>query len=107
MADFHSSRTIARTRKPHRCEQCGKLIEPGSPAEYHRGAWEGGFYSHHLHPDCAEAARLFYDEFCAGRSGTWWPQFADGDFDATDHAWMRARFPAVAERLGWTEDDDG
>jgi len=103
MADFHSVHTTVRTRKPHRCEECGKRIELGSAAEYRRGVWEGDFYSYHLHPECSAAAQAFYDELCVPITDSW-PWLVDGDFIASERDWICDRFPVVAERLGWTKE---
>jgi len=46
---------IKRTRKPHSCGWCAKRIESGSSAEYSSGVFEGDFWQHHVHPECAAA----------------------------------------------------
>ena len=52
---FHRSRWIAKTRKPHYCDWCNKMIEPGSSAQYNSGVFEGDFFSGHRHPECSAA----------------------------------------------------
>jgi hypothetical protein len=46
---------IKKTRTPHVCGWCEKIIESGSVAEHSSGIFDGGFWSQHLHPECAAA----------------------------------------------------
>lgn len=56
MSDFyHSGYWIRKTRKPHSCGWCDRIIIAGSAAHYSAGVFEGDFYSQHLHPECAAA----------------------------------------------------
>lgn len=103
MADFSSRKTIKRTLKPHRCEQCGQTIEAGSKAEYLTGRYGGYFYSQHVHVECHEAAIAL-----ATLTGCWgeeFPWFQHNERHWEDEQWMRSKFPSVADRLGWALPD--
>lgn len=56
MSNFHNERQVT-TRKPHRCEWCGKIIEAGETATYSSGKNDGYFYDRYAHPACE---RLIY-----------------------------------------------
>ena len=43
------------TRKEHRCEWCGEMIETGSKARYRAYVFDGDFTSEHMHPECYAA----------------------------------------------------
>lgn len=98
MGDFHNHRTIKATRKRHVCEQCGKWIEAGSPAEYETGSYFGEFYSGHQHVEC-RAAGIAYAEMsgCWGEDFMWFQHQLE---DPDDKAWLLEHHPVVAERLG-------
>ncbi len=51
MSTFHNERRV-KTRKPHRCEWCGKPIEVGETATYSCGKFDGYFYDRYAHPGC-------------------------------------------------------
>lgn len=55
MSFYSGNRWIKATRKNHSCGWCAKRIEAGSPAEYSAGVFEGDFWAHHVHPECAAA----------------------------------------------------
>jgi hypothetical protein len=48
------SRTIKKTRKPHRCDWCNEPIEVGSSCEYRVYIFDG-FGTDYMHPECNEA----------------------------------------------------
>jgi hypothetical protein len=102
---FHSKRFIKNPRKAHRCVHCSAMIPAGTPHLEESGIWEGEFFHHRMHTDCA---------------ALWSEAFADyGDWDdgmaldlaeaieadetrdlvqaAYDH--YRGRFPHVICRL--------
>lgn len=94
-----SSRDIKAVRKTHFCDQCGKKIEPGDPARYAFGVWEGAAYSVYTHPECSKAAHeyanlndLWEDEY------PWFLHMDDPEFG--HHAWLLENHPVVAARLG-------
>jgi len=99
MSDFYSRRTIKATRKPHACNQCGKVIVSGSPAEYGSGMYEGYLYSLYDHIECHEAASAYAK--LNDLYGEEWPNFQYMDDSGCDHlSWLRKEYPVVAERLG-------
>ena len=51
--EFYSSKDIKKTRKAHKCEHCFLSIPKGSTCLYEAGKWEGDFFSHHTHNECA------------------------------------------------------
>jgi hypothetical protein len=97
--DFHSTTDIKRTRKVHICEQCNRPISFGSPARHAAGKYEGDFYSMHMHVECDDAARAYADLNCLWEEDfPWFPHMDDSEHQ--HHAWLRANFPIVADRLG-------
>ena len=54
MGDFLTERKL-RTRKPHRCAQCGKMMDAGQMCFRYSGVFEGDFFSHYEHTDCRKA----------------------------------------------------
>lgn len=97
MTDLHSERTIKAVRKLHVCEQCGRIIPRGFPAQYAFGKYYGDTYSTYTHVECHAAARAY-----AELNDTWgedypWFQHMDRDVDWTD--WLLEHHPIVAERL--------
>lgn len=97
MSDFHVDRTV-KTRKPHRCEQCGTVIEPGSVATRGTGTYCGDFYSHYVHGECRKAGDAY-----AKLTGYWGDEYTW--FQHTDElpeiaGWLIANHPVVAGRLG-------
>lgn len=56
------STDVRQTRRPHRCEWCGEMIEAGSRA-HHRVYRFDGFCSEYMHPECAEAMRELPSEY--------------------------------------------
>jgi hypothetical protein len=45
--------TVKKTRRPHRCGVCGKIIPPGESAQWQTntgGDWDFGTV--YLHPEC-------------------------------------------------------
>lgn len=51
--EFWNSR-VHKARKQHRCEYCGKIIEPGETYSHESGKWEGEFCDYSLCMRCAE-----------------------------------------------------
>lgn len=50
--DFHQVRPIKKTRKPHPCFGCQKIIPSGSPAFYHSCVFEGDFSADYFCEPC-------------------------------------------------------
>lgn len=101
MTDFHTSRKIGKTRKTHCCEQCGKIIDIGSPASKAVGVFDGYFYQNYTHVECNAAAWEFAKE-----SDSWgeeFPFFQYDDRDIETDKWLIENHPIVAERLGIIE----
>lgn len=95
--DFVHCRAVKATRKSHTCCACSHEIQIGSEAEYFAGVFEGSFGAGYYHMDCREAEialndlhDFWGDEFCDLTS------LLDED---EDKAWLRERFPAVADRI--------
>jgi hypothetical protein len=98
MTDFHSSRTIKATRRNHSCDQCGKTIFQGCPAEYGSGKYDGNIYSVYTHVEC-HAAAVEYAKI-NGLYGEDWPWFQHmEDSEHEHHAWLLEKHPIVADRL--------
>lgn len=98
---FFRERRVKATRKPHRCEHCGKGIAIGSPAIYCAGLTEDGdlmtFYGH---VECREAEvdwnaqrGTFGDEF------DWLWAIKDDDEAEDWITWLREKHPIAAEAL--------
>lgn len=76
---MHESKVV-KTRKDHTCEGCCADIPKGSNVGYHKGMFDGGFYSYYLCDECtdfiknldAEALRSLAEEgFHRGDIGEW------------------------------------
>ena len=50
-SEFFNSKTV-RTRKPHRCSGCNKVIPTGSQAEYCAGKYDRDFFSYYACENC-------------------------------------------------------
>lgn len=48
MSDFWVSKSIKKSRKPHRCAHCDEKIEVGSSYSREIGLWEGDFQDYAL-----------------------------------------------------------
>ncbi len=59
---------IVKTRKPHRCEWDGEVIEVGASAHYYSGIFEGDFQSYWMHPECWDA----FLEYGSDYGGSCW-----------------------------------
>jgi hypothetical protein len=97
MSDFWTESTVKAVRKPHRCEDCRKLIEVGSPASHTAGVYDGDFFSNYSHVECRAAA---LDYHCvADLTSDEWPWLHELD-EVEDWKWLIAEHPIVAERMG-------
>ena len=98
MSDFHNSKTV-KTKKIHRCEQCGTAIDAGETCTSATGSYCGDFYSYYIHPEC-EAAGQAYAKLTGywGEEYTW---FQHAETEISDWEWMAENHPIVAKRLGW------
>ena len=59
MSDCYTAAIIKRTRKPHKCDACRRIIPKGSGAFHQWGKSDGAFYSYYLCSTCHELARDF------------------------------------------------
>ena len=55
-ADFNSVKRPT-ARKPHRCDECRRTIEPGEKYERTAAVWEGDFFTNVACAHCAVARR--------------------------------------------------
>ncbi|MBB3453941.1 hypothetical protein FHT86_002197 [Rhizobium sp. BK313] len=103
--DFYCSRTVKAIRKPHECEQCGRQIDVGSPAEYGAGKYDGYFYARYQHIEC-RAAGMAYAEATGlwGEDFTWF-QHADSDQRDDIGEWLLEHHPIVAERINYQREE--
>jgi hypothetical protein len=60
MMEFFSS-TMHKARKPHKCEACGKTIQPGDTYRMENGKWEGDFFTRAWCEDCCNIMDYFFD----------------------------------------------
>ena len=60
--EFSSERTVT-ARKPHKCCECGRVIEVGEQYEYVTGVWEGDFCTFKTCRHCI-AVRLWLRKVC-------------------------------------------
>ena len=100
MTEFIREQRIKATRKPHRCEGCGKMIEAGQPAVAYAQKSEGELYSGHFHTDCRDAEVAWNHE--ADTWGEdWSPLCSIRECDDADDwlAWLAEKFPAVHSRI--------
>lgn len=51
-----------KARKPHRCQECGREIEPGEHYERVAATWEGEFFTNVACAHCA-VARMIVDDY--------------------------------------------
>lgn len=89
-------------RKPHTCDQCRTVINPGET--YLRCAWSsfGDFGHSKEHQDCRKAwSKLAFDVMDYDNwEGA--PFLCDlEDVTEYEHEWLAIHFPAVALRFGW------
>ena len=52
--------TTPKARKPHKCTECGQIIEPGIKYEYVTGIWDGDSHTYKTCPDCLSLRRQFF-----------------------------------------------
>jgi hypothetical protein len=62
---------VRTARKPHRCIECGKQIQPQEKYEYARGKFDGDFWDAHTCLPCAEIADAFYCDSRVYGGGLW------------------------------------
>lgn len=80
-ADFNDTRPV-RARKPHRCVECARTIEPGEV--YYRTAakWEGDFFTVKTCAHCHIARHWFWSRPGSGwLEWTYEGQFAAGEWE--------------------------
>ncbi len=77
MGDGLACTITPRARKPHRCEECGRTIQPGEIYERYAGTWEGSFFTNIACHQCAELRRAvnkvddYYSEGYYGGLSDW------------------------------------
>ena len=87
MTDFCNNRTVKKSRKAHRCENCGEMIPAGSALIHLIGHWDGDFYDFPSHLDCHEAQNNMARE---------------NDYDLNDGVpWLRDMFDEYAMEPGF------
>jgi len=102
--DFLGERLIRAVRKPHRCESCGRTIQPGLPATYATTIQDGDFFAWRSHPECRDAEADWNK-----RRGPWGRPYSCAEdyywlWQAMDdapceRAWLIANHPVAAGRL--------
>lgn len=85
---------IVTARKPHRCDQCRRFVEPGQ--RYRRvGIKDGSLYTFKEHEDCHALATAIWEA-----AGYRWDEYPDlrEEEPETINAW-RGYFPHAANRF--------
>ena len=91
--------TTQTARKSFGCDHCRQPIRPGEQYERTRGIWEGtpGVFRSHL--ECRDCAHEIWKLLgCNWDEGV----LLSADVEPEDHEWIAEKYPAVAERLGFT-----
>lgn len=60
---------MRKARKPHKCYECGRAIEPGERYEVASGIWDGRPDRFKTCPDCLSVRQVFFETWMYG--GTW------------------------------------
>jgi hypothetical protein len=97
MSDFFNRRDLV-ARKPHRCDQCRKMIPVGERHTYSAGRFDGDFQTSREHIECREA----WIELARVREVDWWdprPFLFDDELEREDREWLKSAHPSVASRL--------
>jgi hypothetical protein len=80
---FVNIRDIKKSRRPHKCLECGVVIPPGSAYRTIAGVWEGDF---DRMSQCQLCARIWEDlvdnGFCPDFGGLW--EFIDEEFEEAE-----------------------
>ena len=61
MSDFFNQKYVT-AKKIHKCEFCGKEIQPGERYSYENGVFEGDFFTRKLCPECNSMLNRFCEE---------------------------------------------
>lgn len=102
MSEFHCEHWIKAVKKPHKCEQCGTLIQIGDPATKTAGVCCGDFYYMYQHVECNAAGQAYATlTNYWGEEFTWFQHDHDKDIDE----WLLEYHPIVAARLGVERND--
>jgi len=48
---------VKKSRKKHRCDWCGEVINKGEKAQYMAGVYGGDFFCGYQHPECDRAMK--------------------------------------------------
>lgn len=81
LPEFYEQETL-RARKPHKCVECGRIIQAGETYEYVRGKWDGDFLQFHTCTHCLavrEAWMRFMGSSCWLFSGLY-EEIANSDW---------------------------
>lgn len=94
-----SEETTHKARKAHRCEACNGKIEAGETYIRWAGTTDGDFGVAKFHQDCRQA------EIALNKlSGTDWDEWMGlQDMEVDDWPWLLEDYPAVAGRMGITQ----
>jgi len=97
--EFSSEYTVKATKKEHKCGICGQTIDKGQAAVRWSSKQDGEFMSYIWHTDCREAEialnKLYDSDWDDWSTVTY-------DMQREDLPWLKAEFPKVFERLGFT-----
>ncbi len=86
-------------RKPHTCEQCGKVIPIGEKYRRQTGTYyDGELYSFATHLDCDEVWYKAIYQYSTSEDYDL-PFLKDDPDICLDEEWIREDYPKVAERL--------
>src|ERR1700679_2736602 len=87
-----------KARKPHKCCECGKVINPGEKYEHYWGKFDGDTAAIDTCIICAEIADAFY---CDGRifNGELWCRMHDVMGELTTSCFDKLQTPAAKEEL--------
>jgi hypothetical protein len=94
---FSHCKTV-KSRKPRRCEQCGKEIETGVSHVYTACVIEGSFYTYREHEDC-RSAMIAVNNIRGADLYEGIPFLKDDGDLVFEKDFLEANFPAVFERL--------
>jgi hypothetical protein len=104
---FWNTRQIKRTKKPHQCQFCGRIIPAGSSCESNSGTFDGEFNYYHLCNRCVKFIQVhncdlsdgfnlgdFYDCICDLRVDC--PECAS-QYYQYDHVWDVSKMSCTYE----------
>lgn len=100
MSEFTREKRIKATRRDHPCIGCAKPIPAGSEASYFAQKYDGEFMAAYYHTDCREA-EIALNDLCDTWGEDWTCLCTIRDMDEPEGccAWLREKFPVVADRV--------